>query len=37
VPPGEHAEGERQSIALLHGDHLLLGSLWQDNADGSLA
>ena len=37
VPPGDHTKGKRQSVALLHGDHLLLGGLRQDDAAGSLA
>jgi hypothetical protein len=37
VPPGEYTKGERQSVALLHGNHLLLGGLRQDDATGSLA
>jgi hypothetical protein len=37
VPPGLYAKGERQSVALLHSHHLLLGGLGQDDAAGSLA
>jgi hypothetical protein len=37
VPPCKHAEGERQSVALLHRDHLLFGGLRQDDAAGSLS
>ena len=37
MPPCHHAKGECQGVSLLHGDHLLLARLRQDNATSALA